>query len=579
MFNKYPYTDIHELNLDWILEQIMKLDDTVKGYIAYNNLVFADPIEWSPLTFYKKNTIVLASNGDTYVSKEDVPAGFPLDGDKWQKIGNYNAQIQEVEEEIAELGTDIENITLEVNRLDETLNTISTHDHSAVAEIGCFDGITGSLNGAYCHNNKIYQYCSDPGISGHFEVFNMLTGMHESTIANANFYHGNDFTVLNNKVYCAPYDDGNNNGVNKIIVSDIGSNITSELNPFQGYEYDCLFNIEAITESKLLCGLRTYGDDRVEAAHFYTYDIFSGEVVSVNVNWNGFNSNVNWFPHPIIFKNGKLYLTASFENGIYTMTLTDNTLNVIEYNALAIYSPFGDSLVEIESVVNVPVFGNNYIIIGFYNRKGVHYCGWSTNGTSSISLVGRIEPNTDLTSVTLKYNDPDYLFELGTADKPFKKFYRALAACNSRIFTSKNINSILMPPTVEEDKIVVNGDVGLANDFIANEIELVRSKCICTGSVTMLGDLVVRANSELTLAGGGSTLKDIYVTASKYFDYIAVHTGYIRGTNCNISISSSNPSETLTGNIDGNSLLQLNRANRSSITIGGGTALLTPGLK
>lgn len=31
MFNKYPYTDFHELNADWIIEKINKLDLDIKG--------------------------------------------------------------------------------------------------------------------------------------------------------------------------------------------------------------------------------------------------------------------------------------------------------------------------------------------------------------------------------------------------------------------------------------------------------------------------------------------------------------------------------------------------------------------
>ena len=30
-FNKYPYTDFHELNLDWLLDRMRKLEDELNN--------------------------------------------------------------------------------------------------------------------------------------------------------------------------------------------------------------------------------------------------------------------------------------------------------------------------------------------------------------------------------------------------------------------------------------------------------------------------------------------------------------------------------------------------------------------
>lgn len=44
MFNQWPYANLHELNLDWILSTIKQVSSEVEG----KNITFADPIEWTP---------------------------------------------------------------------------------------------------------------------------------------------------------------------------------------------------------------------------------------------------------------------------------------------------------------------------------------------------------------------------------------------------------------------------------------------------------------------------------------------------------------------------------------------------
>lgn len=97
MFHKYPYTDFHELNLDWILHEVKKLSLTVSEFTAFNEIKFADPITWDQSIFYPKMTIVVDPNtGDSYISKSDVPAGVALnDPNYWQKIASFDASLLE----------------------------------------------------------------------------------------------------------------------------------------------------------------------------------------------------------------------------------------------------------------------------------------------------------------------------------------------------------------------------------------------------------------------------------------------------------------------------------------------------
>lgn len=86
----YPYSNMHELNLDWIIQASKKLYADLETFKNLNSLTFADPILWDITTQYSRGTIVLNSTGDAYVSKKIVPAGIQLDNSEyWEEIFNF----------------------------------------------------------------------------------------------------------------------------------------------------------------------------------------------------------------------------------------------------------------------------------------------------------------------------------------------------------------------------------------------------------------------------------------------------------------------------------------------------------
>lgn len=88
---KWPYTDFHELNLDWILETLKKQDAAIADFISLNSITYADPLQWDITRQYPKNQVVLDTNGDGYLSVQPVPVGVEIDNtDYWTKIGNFS---------------------------------------------------------------------------------------------------------------------------------------------------------------------------------------------------------------------------------------------------------------------------------------------------------------------------------------------------------------------------------------------------------------------------------------------------------------------------------------------------------
>lgn len=88
---RWPYTDFHNLNLDWILETLKKQDAAIADFISINSITYADPLQWDITRQYPKNQVVLDTNGDGYLSVQPVPVGVEIDNtDYWTKIGNFS---------------------------------------------------------------------------------------------------------------------------------------------------------------------------------------------------------------------------------------------------------------------------------------------------------------------------------------------------------------------------------------------------------------------------------------------------------------------------------------------------------
>ena len=90
LFERFPYTNFHELNAEWLLKKMKELTETVNQFIATESLKFADPIIWDITTQYQKSTIVLDPTGNAYLSVQIVPAGIQLNNDEyWLEIFNF----------------------------------------------------------------------------------------------------------------------------------------------------------------------------------------------------------------------------------------------------------------------------------------------------------------------------------------------------------------------------------------------------------------------------------------------------------------------------------------------------------
>lgn len=88
MFNEYPYVNLQDVNLDWILKHIKDLETNLQDFIKINTIKYADPIIWNISTQYEANTVVVDGNtGTAYLSVQPVPSGVALTNtDYWTVI-------------------------------------------------------------------------------------------------------------------------------------------------------------------------------------------------------------------------------------------------------------------------------------------------------------------------------------------------------------------------------------------------------------------------------------------------------------------------------------------------------------
>lgn len=123
MFNKYPYTDFHELNLDWILKLIRQLEHSMSEFEAMNKITFDGA--WDITKQYPAWCIV-NDNGAGYISIQPVPAGMPLtNNDYWRGVVDYTATIADLQNRVVTLEGD-------VTALQGSINTINSNIHNLI---------------------------------------------------------------------------------------------------------------------------------------------------------------------------------------------------------------------------------------------------------------------------------------------------------------------------------------------------------------------------------------------------------------------------------------------------------------
>lgn len=74
-----PFTNLHELNLDWIIQAIKSQEDRLTQFVSLNSIKYANPFQWNIASQYAINTLVIdPQDGTAYLSIQPVPSGVQI---------------------------------------------------------------------------------------------------------------------------------------------------------------------------------------------------------------------------------------------------------------------------------------------------------------------------------------------------------------------------------------------------------------------------------------------------------------------------------------------------------------------
>ena len=98
LFDNFPYSNFHEINLDWLLQAMKNLDASVREYMAVNKVGYGGV--WDIEKQYPAYTVVSDGN-HSYISLKPVPAGVAIDNeDYWQLLADLDPRIAPLIEEV-----------------------------------------------------------------------------------------------------------------------------------------------------------------------------------------------------------------------------------------------------------------------------------------------------------------------------------------------------------------------------------------------------------------------------------------------------------------------------------------------
>ena len=88
VFHGYPYTNFHDLNLDWVLDTVKELRTQLTRFVALNTIKYANPFQWNITSQYSQNTLVMdPQDGTAYLSVQPVPSGVQITNtDYWTPV-------------------------------------------------------------------------------------------------------------------------------------------------------------------------------------------------------------------------------------------------------------------------------------------------------------------------------------------------------------------------------------------------------------------------------------------------------------------------------------------------------------
>lgn len=114
-FHKYPGTNFHEQNIDWVIESIGALKEEFKDFKEVNQIKYAGAFD---ITKQYPVWSVVTDNNLGYIAIQNVPAGIPLtNSDYWVEVSDFTPQLANLGNRVSTLEGKVSNLEHDVNIL------------------------------------------------------------------------------------------------------------------------------------------------------------------------------------------------------------------------------------------------------------------------------------------------------------------------------------------------------------------------------------------------------------------------------------------------------------------------------
>lgn len=169
--------------------------------------VFADPLEWSNTRGYEPLTIVL-HNSNSYTSRQAVPVGIDISNESyWALTGNFNAQIQGMQQQINALAQQVG----EIGDVSGDVSTLKTQMASANSNISSLQTTVNAIpptetkymadtvvsyQGSKFVNTVVPQHCVAM-TSGQLTQPLPILAVANTYMNKTSLQYGNDYTAMN----------------------------------------------------------------------------------------------------------------------------------------------------------------------------------------------------------------------------------------------------------------------------------------------------------------------------------------------------------------------------------------------
>lgn len=471
MFNKYPYTDFHELNLDFILSEIKKLNSEWSEFAVLNSIKWSGA--WDIRKQYSRWSIVDNGEGTGYISIVDVPAGITLDNDNyWKTVADYSALYAELQEKINKLVAESKSIPvgsdLHVKFLGRSFRT------------GQYKSAQGMTTRTVNNNVEVftsyYNYDTQYPASV-IEVMDM-EGNIIRTSSVLSIGHNNDMTynTINNKLYC------------------IDNTNIYELDP------DTFTITNTYVTDVVLGGIAFDADKNV----YYALDIYN----SIYKYDNNFSEKVKIFDlgfaadsiyQSLEYYSDKIFVVFNKPNMIMEINANDFTLSNVRY-----VDKFSSGYYPVGEAQCISFYeGNKFIING--KPRGYEPDSerpYDTIGDGlTMFCVGDIKMNPiySTPAINLAVNGVMTIRCTSTTN-----VFRPTGSGATPCTTLADINLILSNPDITVDSIALNGD-------FSNE-ELV----LYNRYVNVITELNQMVNvNKIVCYGSHGTIRNIHVTSTE----------------------------------------------------------------